>query len=306
MARQLFQVEGGYSDGNISYLSGAGAPGGDASFQDAAPVGSIYEDTTSLAKYRKITAGTGTAMWKLAVSASDSTSREVNQVAHGLAVGNWVIVDSANGYIKAQANDPFTSDVVGIVTVVSDVDNFTLVTAGYTEITSVETNGSAIFLDQAVAGAHTITKPGVGVQKNLGLIVEGLVFVAINITIEISPDDAPGVPWVIVDGITTLTSADSVLVDDKGGCAWAVQVDDNTNKIRYACVINAAHDGNSIDDATEASHSEYGIITLPSSAADPAGLAIGVGLVGAGATQEMQLQIASTNAVSIRARRMSY
>ena len=65
MGLELFQVAGGYSDGRISYLSGTTAPGGDASFQDAAAPGSIYSLTTSYPPhlYKKVDFGSGTDKW---------------------------------------------------------------------------------------------------------------------------------------------------------------------------------------------------------------------------------------------------
>jgi len=304
MALKLFQVEGGFEDGNISYLSGAGAPGGDTSYQDDANVGSVYEDTVSLAKYRKILAGTGADKWAVAVSASDSSSKEINQVAHGLVAGDWIYADSAGGFAKAQADDANTSDAIGIVDSVADVDNFTMVTAGYSTVADASTNGSALFLDQATAGAHTVTKPSVGVQKNLGFASEGLVFVAIDITIEISADDAPGVPLIITTGVTTIQTADSILVDDKFAAAWMLTVDDDANAKRYTAMIMAGHNGTTLADATQADFQSGFELDFPENDG-PLGLAIGVGLSGSGAAQQMDLQVAATNSVTVRARRTS-
>jgi len=56
MALRLTQVgnKQGFSDGNIHYLSGNTTPGGDASFQDAAPIGSKYTFTSAGDTYVKV------------------------------------------------------------------------------------------------------------------------------------------------------------------------------------------------------------------------------------------------------------
>lgn len=59
----LFTVEDGHSDGNISFLSGNGAPTGATNYQIQANVGSFYEDITSGNRYRKHTAGAGADKW---------------------------------------------------------------------------------------------------------------------------------------------------------------------------------------------------------------------------------------------------
>lgn len=63
MAQQLFRVSGGFSDGKVHYLSGTGAPGGDAGFQDAAPAGSFYSNDSNGDTYKKITAGASPSDW---------------------------------------------------------------------------------------------------------------------------------------------------------------------------------------------------------------------------------------------------
>lgn len=64
MAQSLFESKLGFSDESTSILSGVGAPGGDASFQDNAPVGSIYKRTSNGDLYIKDTAGTGADKWE--------------------------------------------------------------------------------------------------------------------------------------------------------------------------------------------------------------------------------------------------
>lgn len=71
MSRKLFQVAGGLSDGSKYYLSGSGAPGGDTAFQDAAGIGSQYQDLLTGVLYAKDTAGAGASNWKAIATAAD-------------------------------------------------------------------------------------------------------------------------------------------------------------------------------------------------------------------------------------------
>ena len=299
MGLKLQQVEGGYSDGNISYLSGAGAPGGDTSYQDDAPVGSVYEDSTGLAKYRKVTVGTGTDKWAVSVASSDS----VTQVSHGLVAGNWVYAGAA-GYLLALGDDPATSDAIGIVDSVIDANNFVLITSGFSTIANVSTNGSPLYLDQSTAGSHTNNEPNIGILKPLGFAVDGLIFVSMGYTIEINDQEPPGVPLIVETAVTTLQMVDSVLCDDNGGVAWLIEVSDDANSLRYVGQVMAGHNGTTTADATEADYQEFGCMDFPVET-PIAGLAIGVGLSGTDVTQAMELQIATTNSCIVSARRIS-
>lgn len=89
-----------------------------------------------------------------------STTLNVNQATHGLSVGDWVYIDGAGDYLKAQADAVATSEAVGIVIAVADVDNFTLqfggrVTAGLSGLTP----GAIYYISDATAGEITATAP---------------------------------------------------------------------------------------------------------------------------------------------------
>ena len=77
--RNLFQVEVGFrqtdlnSDQGVDFLHGSGIPGGDASYQDAAAVGSVYQRTNG-ELYSKKTAGTGTDKWIRIATLDDITA----------------------------------------------------------------------------------------------------------------------------------------------------------------------------------------------------------------------------------------
>lgn len=96
---------------------------------------------------------------------ADSVEKDINQAAHGLAVGDWVRLSGAD-YIKAQANSAANAEVVGVVSAVSDVDNFTLQRHGHVTGLSGLTAGTLYFLDASTTGAITATEPtGSNVSK---------------------------------------------------------------------------------------------------------------------------------------------
>ena len=69
MGISLFEVLGGFTDGNISYLSGAGLPSGvDA---DAAGRGSSWSDTSTGDKYHKFAVGAGVGNWVRSATVAD-------------------------------------------------------------------------------------------------------------------------------------------------------------------------------------------------------------------------------------------
>jgi len=62
---------------------------------------------------------------------SGGVTMVINQAFHGLAVGDWVRVNSAGLYVRGIANTPENSDVIGVVILVPSVNQFTLQQSGY-------------------------------------------------------------------------------------------------------------------------------------------------------------------------------
>lgn len=96
---------------------------------------------------------------------ADAVTKSIAQVAHGLAVGDWVRL-SGGAYVEAQANTAANAEVVGVISAVADVDNFTLQVAGRVTGLSGLTANSVHYLSAATAGAATATEPtGSNVSK---------------------------------------------------------------------------------------------------------------------------------------------
>lgn len=93
-----------------------------------------------------------------AINSVPLLSRDINQVSHGLSIGNVVRFNGTN-YITAQADTFANSEAVGIVSSVIDVDNFTLAYGGYITGLSGLTSGSVHYLSDTVAGQLTNTEP---------------------------------------------------------------------------------------------------------------------------------------------------
>lgn len=98
----------------------------------------------------------------------------VNQVAHGLSQGNLIKSNGTdNEYAKAKGDTAIDAEVVGIVVTVVDADNFVYSQdiMGYTGSgVPSGTPGEGVFLDQATAGAMTLTPD----TSTTGLIVKAV------------------------------------------------------------------------------------------------------------------------------------
>lgn len=103
----------------------------------------------------------------------EATIFTVNQTAHGLAVGDIVRSNGTAGqFTKAQADSAANAEVVGIVTVVTDANNYTVTTGGYiTTGVPVQAASTVMFLSATTAGLLTATEPSTVGQVSLPLLV---------------------------------------------------------------------------------------------------------------------------------------
>lgn len=84
----------------------------------------------------------------------------VQQTNHNLSIGQLVRYDGALSlYVKAQANNATNADVIGIVSAVSTVDEFTVTTQGMVTGLSGLAAGASYFLSATTAGALSATEP---------------------------------------------------------------------------------------------------------------------------------------------------
>jgi len=101
------------------------------------------------------------ASWQPSSGGGGSASTvtyDVTQATHGFSVGD-VLRHNGTSYTEAQADSETNAEVIGIVSAVADVNNFTLQVAGRITGLSGLTAGSAHFLDETTAGAMTDTAP---------------------------------------------------------------------------------------------------------------------------------------------------
>lgn len=115
--------------------------------------------------------GTTAATWQTpaAGGGGSATTKDINQTTHGLAVGD-IVKYSGSAYAKAQADSAANAEVVGIVSVVTDADNFTLLTEGYISTLTGLTANTTYFLSASSAGALTATEPSTAGQISKPLL----------------------------------------------------------------------------------------------------------------------------------------
>jgi hypothetical protein len=131
----------------------------------------VSENTTapeSLWKCISYTRASGKSL----ISTSQATAFDVTQTTHGLSVGNVIKSTGANTYGKAQANSSANAEVVGIVTVVTDANNFTFTAEGIiTTGVPAQAAGTVMFLDPSTAGAMTTTETTTAGQVSKPVLV---------------------------------------------------------------------------------------------------------------------------------------
>lgn len=108
---------------------------------------------------------------------SSSGALNINQTSHGFTSSN-VLHHNGTIYAKAQADTIPTSEVVGIVTSVTDVDNFVLTTSGNITLSGL-TAGQVYFLSPTTSGLYTTTEPTTSGQISKPL------FISISTTIAV-------------------------------------------------------------------------------------------------------------------------
>lgn len=94
-----------------------------------------------------------------AAAAASKVEHDVNQVAHGFVAGDVIRLDGVSTYAKALADVQANSEVVGVVSFVINVDNFTVQQSGYITGLSGLTANVVEYLSTTVAGATQTTIP---------------------------------------------------------------------------------------------------------------------------------------------------
>ncbi len=90
----------------------------------------------------------------------DALTQDINQSSHGFSVGD-VLDHNGTIFILADRDDEATSDVMGIVSVNTDTNNFEITYAGRITTLTGLTIGSQYYLD-STAGGFTATEPAIG------------------------------------------------------------------------------------------------------------------------------------------------
>lgn len=108
---------------------------------------------------------------------ANSNILNIQQTAHGLSVGNVVYLKSDGKYAKAFGEDSERIEVVGIITEVTDANNFIITVSGEFQTTGYDgyPNGTVLYLSDTTAGALTdapteYIKP-IAIKINTGILI---------------------------------------------------------------------------------------------------------------------------------------
>jgi hypothetical protein len=144
MAENLFRVELGFQDDNISYLSGSGAPGS-GDLEAAAAVGSRYSDIDNGNTYSKITSGSGTNKWL-----QEATIQDIVNIQSGVSWRN-------PGAVR---DNTYTTIALAVIAAnLSDkIDNVNLVSGERILFTGLTTGVNNVYIVGGITGAWTFTQ----------------------------------------------------------------------------------------------------------------------------------------------------
>ena len=164
-------VLGTPSSGNISACTGLVVAGGGTGVASTTAYAVQCGGTTTTAAHQPVD-GLGTATqvltsngaaalptWEDASGGGGATSSfAVNQVAHGFVVGK-ILKLNVSTYETALATSAANAEVIGIVSAVAGVDDFTVQVNGVLSGLAGLTSGTVYFLSEAAAGDATATEP---------------------------------------------------------------------------------------------------------------------------------------------------
>ena len=128
-------------------------PSGTTAERPGTPANALIRYNTTLSSFEGYQAGA----WS-AVGGGSSGVLDVAQAAHGFSVGDAAYLNGAT-YAKAKADASNTAEVIGVVSTVTDANNFKLTNYGSISGLSGLTAGTTYFLSAATAGLLTATEP---------------------------------------------------------------------------------------------------------------------------------------------------
>lgn len=230
---------------NSSWIEVSGGSGGSSAIDATPTIGSanavssngVYQElltkeddlgTPSSDGYVLSSTTGGIRSWVAMSGGSTSNERTIAKTAHGLAVGNWI----TGAYTKGTSTDLPSSEVIGVVTSVTDANHFTYLSRGFTSaITSALPAGTLLLLQND----GTVSNTEGNVHKEVATVVDG--GLEIDIKMSIVYDGATVIAAVIDDTQTLVdktwsSSKLSTMVIPTGGTTGQVLV--KTSATNYA------------------------------------------------------------------------
>jgi hypothetical protein len=148
MSKQLFRIGAGIDDGLKYYLSGVNAPGTEGNaglvYEDAAPVGSQYQNTTTGALYIKTQSGGGATKWS-----AIATQASLESLVTGISWREPVAVTDATSTTTSAVIDDLNAD--------NQIQGVT-VNAGDRLLLANLTTGANVYIVGGAPGAWTLTQ----------------------------------------------------------------------------------------------------------------------------------------------------
>lgn len=168
-------------------------------------------------------------------------------------------------------------------------------------LTALDTQAKAN-ADAIVANSASIATNATDIATNAAGIATNAAGIATNSTDIAALQAALGTELVAVNqsGVNTFV-ADSVLTDNVIAAKWLLTVTNPVNGDRITLIVHASHNGYGVNDATATSETDYAELEFGN---EIPGLEIDAVLSGAGALQQMDLQVTSTVNVDVVAKRL--
>jgi hypothetical protein len=338
MAIDIYKVYNGLGIyGKSSILSGTGAPGGDASFQDTAALGSLFLRIDVPGLYLKTGTANTTADWTLFSNGSAGTiitpANAADQTSYANIAAAEAAYDVSNtvdgvailaGFRILLTNLTTGSKTVYIVG--GSIGSWTLTPDTFTPTAGDEiyviagtNNGGDIFTYDGsnwnVQSGSTIINEIGYIRNFIGKSAAGNSmptyssnnFVTNGTSLEaaIGAIDAGLKPFGQSGtslNITTATTVDTVNCRTYDTVLWLVKIVDHASPAnKQTLQIHAIHDGTS---SVDAANVDFNAVSIISVGTIPTGLTYDVVLSGTGSSQTMGLQITSTTAVDAKVARV--
>jgi len=346
MAQQLFATEFGFrvydeAENAVDVLISAGAPGGDASYQDSAGVGSLCLDRNNGDAYIKTSAGTGADKWAAQSSKLTASWREPVRVVDtttfaDIAAAQTELNDTATpGSIGGVDSDQFSDgDRILFTDLTTGTENVYIVTgtpgsgATLVEDANDASDGDVVRVNEGTGASSEYAYDGSAWLNVGGTTSDELGFLRAFIGKDAAGSETPDY-GAGLDYIGQTDDLETAITKLAQGLALARKVTSATGVTTQAAIdtmlvddidvarwivhakddagavrvieVLATHNGTSAADATATDYTVYSKLRV----GNISGFDVDVDVNGTGAAQTMRLLVESTDSVNVKAVRVA-